>query len=238
MTKKTEGIVLRVTKIQESNLIVRMYTRDFGMQDFIIKGYGSATSRRKYSHFQPLSMIEVVYWQKAGTEIHKINESRTSHFLKTLQIDPVKVALGLAIVEIVYDCIKQEEGDPELYALLEDIILALDAATEKYVHFFMYFLIQFSNVLGFAPDNQVSDWAQPAFFDMINGNIYTQTGGNTRLATLVVQFLNTDLANCQQIPFSQEEKKIFISAMFQYYHYHIEGFKQPRTIQVFSEVFS
>jgi DNA repair protein RecO (recombination protein O) len=238
MTQKTEGIVLRATKYQESNLLVRVYTKDFGMQDFIIKGYASANSRRKYSYFQPLSIVEVVYWVKPGQEIHKINESRTVCFLKTIQTDPVKVALGLAIVEIVYDCIKQEEGDTELYQLLQDTITALDESQEKYVHFFMYFLIQFTHIMGFAPDNQVENWDYTAFFDMSNGRIFNQNGGNTRLAALVVQFLNATIADCQTIPFSQEEKRIYISAMFQYYHYHIEGFRQPKTIQVFSEVFS
>ena len=237
MIKKSEGIVLRSLKHQDTNLITRIYTESFGMQDFIIKGYGSAASRRKYSYFQPLSIIEIVYWEKPGVEIHKIQESRTVVFLKDAQTHPIKVTLGLTITEIFYDCVKGHEGDSALYALLKSVIVQLDEAQDKYIHYFLYFLVHFTQVLGFAPDIMIESWDKPVFFDLPNGRMIHQAGGNTRMCALIVTFLQSSLENCTRISFSNEEKKVFISTLFQYYYFHIQGFRHPKTIQVFAEIF-
>ena len=80
MLHTTEGIVLRTLRHQDSNLIVRLYTQKFGIQDFILKGYGSAQGRKKYSNFQPMSILEIVYNEKPGSSLHSIQESRASVF--------------------------------------------------------------------------------------------------------------------------------------------------------------
>lgn len=237
MLKKSEGIVLRTLKHQDAHLITRMYTETYGMQDFIIKGYASAASRRKYSYFQPLSIIEVVYFEKHGQEIHKVQESRMSVFLKSIQTNPIKVTLGLSISEIFYDCVKEQEGDEELYQLLKTVIVHLDESEEKFIHYFFYFLVHFLKVSGFAPDIMIESWDKPAFFDFQNGRIFHHEGGNSRLCFLFTAFLQSDIENCTRILFSNEEKKMFISGVFQYYHFHVQGFRQPKTIQVFSEIF-
>ncbi len=237
MVKKTEGIVLRTLKHQDTHLIVKMYTEQYGIQDFIIKGYASATSRRKFSYFQPLSIIEIVYWEKPGQDIHKIQESRSVIFLKSIQTDLIKLVLALSITEIYYNSVKEQEADQDLYHLLRSIILTMDTATGKYIHYFLYFLVHFVKVSGFSPDVRIKNWEEPAFFDLPNGIILTQQGGNSRLCYLYVAFLNANIENCTEIVFSNEEKKQFISLIFQYYHYHIHGFRQPKTLQVFAEIF-
>ncbi|MEZ4847168.1 MAG: recombination protein O N-terminal domain-containing protein [Bacteroidia bacterium] len=47
MIRKTEGIVLRTLRHQDSNLITTLYTRDFGIRSFVITGYRSARAEHK-----------------------------------------------------------------------------------------------------------------------------------------------------------------------------------------------
>lgn len=237
MTRKTEGIVLRTTKHQDTHLVVRMLTAHFGIQDFIIKGYGSASSRKKFGYFQPLSVIELVYWEKPGSDLHKVTESRNLVFLKEIQTLPHKLAIGLVIAEIVYDSIKHTFAEEELYHFLRQLIVEIDEEREKVIPYFLFFLVKYAQFLGFSPDNQVTDWSQPAFFDMENGVLLNQQGGNSRLAELVALFLYADGENFKEIHFTNDEKRLFIQSMFQYYHYHIAGFKAPKTLQVFAELF-
>ena len=108
--KKTEGIVLRSMKHQEANLITTLYTREYGVMSFIITGYRSTRSRRKHSYFQPLSIVDIVFQQRPNRDLHKISESKVAYLLHEVQSAPIKLSLGLAMMEIFYDVVK--EGAP------------------------------------------------------------------------------------------------------------------------------
>lgn len=229
--------MLKTLKHQESHLIVKIYTRDFGVRDFMLKGYGSAQSRSKYSYFQPLSIVELVFWEKPGTEIHKINESRALFFPHDLQFDPVKLSLGLTAMEIVTVCIRKDGADSELYELISTLLMEIDTANERIIQLFIYFMVHFIGKLGFAPQVTVTNPQLPMTFDIQNSTILNAEGGNTRLCALLIQFLNADIQACRHISFTQEEKRHLISTLFHYYFIHIEGFKYPKSLQVFAEVF-
>ncbi|MFN0200933.1 MAG: DNA repair protein RecO [Bacteroidia bacterium] len=237
MIKKTEAIVLKAVKHQESNLIVRLFTRDFGAKSFIITGYGSARSRTKYSYFQPLSLVEIVFIEKLANQLPKISESRALTLLNSVQIEPIKISLGLTMLEIVYDCMKEEEPDAELFEMLTQLVHALEEKNDRLIHYFFYFLVQFTRILGFFPNNEVKDVDKVIAFDLPNGTLRNQVGGDTKVCQMILWFMYTSLENCQDFSFSQLEKRNFLSTLFSYYYHHIQGFKYPKTIQVFAEVF-
>jgi hypothetical protein len=47
----------------------------------------------------------------------------------------------------------------------------------------------------------------------------------------------SDPDECTEISFSRQEKRDFIRMLFEYYQFHIDGFRYPQTLQVFAEVF-
>ncbi|MEM9984038.1 MAG: DNA repair protein RecO, partial [Bacteroidota bacterium] len=151
MIKKTEGIVLRSIKHQEANLITTLYTRDFGIKSFIITGYRSTRSRRKHSYFQPMSLVEIVFQERPNRDLHKISESKVAHLLHEAQTNPVKLSLGLAMMEIFYDEVKEEEAQVELYYFLRNVILMLDQSPQRLIQLFLFFLVHLTRYLGFSP---------------------------------------------------------------------------------------
>lgn len=237
MLHTSEAIVLRTLRHQDSNLIVRLYTQKFGIQDFILKSYGSAQGRKKYSYFQPLSILEIVYNEKPGSTLHSIQESRAIVFLQHVQTEAIHLSLGLTIIEIFTNCVQLDEGDDAIYDLLKSVILELDKNTDKLIPVFLFFLAKFTVVMGFAPSWNVQDEKQPIYWDIVSGVMQNGDKGHTRICQLVHTFLNTDVVHCRDIFFTQEEKRAYITTLFQYYYYHIQGFKYPKTLQVFAEVF-
>lgn len=237
MLHTTEGIVLRTVRHQDANLIVRLYTEKFGIQDFILKSYGSVQGRKKYSYFQPMSILEVVYKEKPGGSLHSIQESRAVVFLQSVQTEAVHLSLGLTIMEIFTNCVTMDEPDEGMYNLLRSVILGLDAHKEKLLPVFLYFLTQFTVVMGVGPSWNVGNEQLPMTWDIVSGVIQNGEKGHTRICQLVRQFLNCDVASCREVFFTQEEKRAYITTMFQYYYYHIQGFKYPKTLQVFAEIF-
>lgn len=242
MIHRTEGIVLRTLKHQESNLITTVFTREQGRMSFILKGFRTARGRQKYSYFQPLSIVEVVYQERPNRDLHSIREGRLVHLLHTVQTEPVKLSLGLAMMEIFYDTVKVGGPDVDLYLFLRKIILNMDVAEKRLIHLFLYFLVHLTKYLGFFPSDQ-TEGLKTCSFDPKTG-ILSRSGKNDRVAVLLRQFLYVDdsllpnEASAQQIRFNSAEKRELIKELFIYYQWHIDGFQYPQTMKVFAEIFS
>ena len=236
MIQKTEGIVLRTLKHQDSHLIARIYTREAGLLSFLIKGYRSMRSRRKYSYFQPLSLIDIVFYYRENRDLHKINESKIAVLLQEVQTHPVKLALGLAVVEVFSGCVREEESQPGLFDFLKACILRLDVEERRLIHVFIYYLLHLTRFLGFFP-HDASKNSPKVEFNVQAGTFSPVSHKNDAIAGLLRRFLYSNLDNCQDITFNSAEKKALIYTLFEYYRIHIDGFRYPNSLQVYAEVF-
>ncbi|MDX2248761.1 MAG: DNA repair protein RecO [Bacteroidia bacterium] len=242
MILKTEGIVLRTLRYQENSLITTLYTRDFGVRSFLISGFRSARSRAKHSYFQPLSIIDIVFFHRENRDLHKITESKINLLLLEAQTDPVKLSLGLAIIEIFYDTVKEEEQNEELYEFLRQVILLLDRSEKRLIQIFIFFLLHLTKYLGFFPSDE-SEGAEKVKFMAREGIFLPEPQSGEEVAHHLLLFANATLEplpdpySCQQITFPAQTKKNIIKTLFEYYHLHVEGFKYPQTMKVFAELF-
>lgn len=238
MIRKTEGIVLRTFKHQDSNLIARVFTRESGLQTFLIPGHRSSKSRARHSFFQPLSIIELVYQERPNRDIQKPQESKLARNLFQIQSHPVKLSLGLAMLELFGDTVGEEE-DPAHYDFLHDLILRLDEAEEKLIQLFLHFLVHHTRFLGFFPHDD-SGGAANVSFDLSEGTLRPDATGS-KGAALIRAFVHSHLGegegNCQQIRVINEDKRDMIRLLFDYYRMHVTGFRYPQTMRVFAEVF-
>ena len=57
---KTNGIVLHQIKYGDSSIIVRIYTEEFGMQSYLIRGVKSKKSKIKSNLFQVGNILDMV----------------------------------------------------------------------------------------------------------------------------------------------------------------------------------
>jgi DNA repair protein RecO (recombination protein O) len=238
--QKTEAIVLRTLRHQESNLIATLYTREFGIRTCIIKGFHSARSRNRHSYFQPMSLIDIVFQQKESRDIQNITETRISNLLHSIQSDPVKLSLGLAICEIFYDTVKEEEANPGLFDFLRNVILALDESEGRMIQVFIWYLLHLTRFLGFFPRDQSAD-ARQVQFDQKEG-VFGKGPGDESARMLRLFYYShlapvADPESCRQITFDTETKRQMIRTLFEYYQIHIQGFRYPQTMRVFAEVF-
>ncbi len=241
MIRKTEGIVLRTIKHQESNLITTLYTQEYGLMSFILTGYRSTRSRRRHSYFQPLSIVEVIFRERPNRDLHKVSESKVAHLLQEVQTAPVKLSLGLAMVEIFYDVVKEEEPQPQLYQFFRQVIVHLDQSPQRLIQVFLHFLVHLTRFLGFFPYDGSKEAAQVQF-DVKEGTLRAATQGEGS-ARLLRAFMYSELRHlpdahsCQQITFDAAQKRHLIRLLFDYYREHITGFRYPQTMKVFAEVF-
>lgn len=242
MIRKTEGIVLRTLKHQDANLITTLYTESFGICSFLLKGYRSTRARKKHSYFQPLSIVEVIFQESPNRSLQKVSESRLVFPLQEVQVHPIKLSLGLAMVEIFGQVVREEEPNPALYRFLKASIVRLDEANQRLIQLFIFYLVHLTGFLGFLPNDE-SKGAPHVMFKVMTGTISPASNDRDRIAYLLRTFLHSELIplpderSCQAIIFSNEEKRKLIQTIFAYYEQHIEGFTYPQTMKVFAEVF-
>jgi DNA repair protein RecO (recombination protein O) len=236
MIRKTEAIVLNTRKFGDTSLICTMYTRNYGRRNFLIKGYRSTRARKRHSYFQPMSILDVVYYHKDTRDLQLITETSNRFFLETLQTDPIKITLGMVVIELFHHTVQEEEPNFPLFEFLGRILVELDRREGHLIHIFLYYLVQLSNYLGFFPSDLVENPGLPIHFDVRNGIL--ENGHIADLgASLALAFARTEIEHCHEIPVTQGGKNELIAAMMEYYQVHVEGFKVPSSLAVFQEVF-
>ena len=236
MICKTEAVVLRTYKYQESHLIAVLFTQSYGIKHFLIKGFRSPRNRKKYSYFQPLSIVEIIFFEKAQRELQQIKESKTAHILYHIQTHPIKLSLGLSMIEIFYQCVKEETTNEPLYAFLVDCITHIDRSEDKLIQTFLFFLVHFTRFLGFFP-NDISGEAPFAHLNVREGILEATPEKTDPVSILIREFMRGNLESSATISFDQSTKKALVKTLFNYYYIHIDGFSYPNTLKVFSEVF-
>jgi DNA repair protein RecO (recombination protein O) len=236
MIRKTEAIVLNTRKFGDTSLICTMYTRSYGRRNFLIKGYRSTRGRKRHSYFQPMSIIDVVYYHKDTRDLQLITETSNRYFLQTLQTDPIKITLGMVVIELFYLTVKEEEPNYPMFEFLGGILVELDQRDKQLIHIFLFYLVQLSNYLGFLPSDMVEDETKPIHFDIRNGVLENAPLGD-RGSALVLAFSRAEFKDCFAIELTQGGKSDLIAAMMEYYRTHVEDFKIPGSLLVLQEVF-
>src|SRR4051812_25488846 len=102
MLHKTTGIILHTVKYSETSLIVKIYTRNYGLQSYIISGTRSKKSKNKASLFQPLTLVDLIVSNSAKEGLHRISEINILHSYNAIPYQIIKSSISVFINEILY----------------------------------------------------------------------------------------------------------------------------------------
>lgn len=181
-------------------------------------------------------MVEIVFIEKPNRELQQIKESKSSQILFQIQENPVKLSIGLSVIEIFYLCVKEETANIPLFEFLSLCILTIDRSENRLIQLFIFFLVHLTRHLGFFP-NDMSEGAAKVRLDIHEGIIRADNQKQDPIAKLIREFMDKDIEGCQAIRFDQQTKRSLIKTLFNYYYIHVDGFTYPNTLRVFSEVF-
>ena len=125
---KTKGIVLRTVKYGETSIIVTMFTELFGVQSYLVNGVRTSTKKGtgKASLFQPSAILDLVVYHNELKHLNRIKEFKWSVIYQHILSDVPKNAVALFMVELLTKCLKQPEGNSDLFHFAEDIFMQLD----------------------------------------------------------------------------------------------------------------
>jgi DNA repair protein RecO (recombination protein O) len=132
--------------------------------------------------------------------------------------------------------IHEEEENEALFTYLETALLWLDAHDDM-ANFHLIFLLEATKYLGFYPD--FTDIDLP-FFEMTEG-IFTPFHAISSLSQHETQLFKKLLSlkfESDLKTFHVIERQLLLKIIIDYYSFHLEGFRKPKSLDVLKEVFS
>jgi DNA repair protein RecO (recombination protein O) len=234
---KTKAIVISSLKYQEKSLIVKCFTESHGLKTYFVRdAFSSRKSNQKIAYFQPLTILEIEAVHKNKGTLENFKEIKIATPFQTIHSDIFKSTIVLFISEILHHSIHEEEKNEHLFEFLETALFWLDNHNET-VNFHLILMLEMTKFLGFYPD--ISDKDYP-FFDT-NEGIFTPFHGISSLSehetNLFKKLISLKFDNNQKT-FHVIERQIVLKVLIDYYSYHLEGFRKPKSLEVLATVFS
>ena len=235
----TKAIVISALKYSDSSLIVKLYTQEYGLMSYLIRGVlKSKKGALKAAYFQPLTLLSIVGNHQEKRTLQSIREAQVLYVYKSLHSDVVKQSVVLFLSEILSFSIQEEEANESLFHYLENAFLWFDSH-EKYANFHLLFLLNLTKFLGFYPDTSHLDekgfhLKEGVFTDAIHEKEITMGDEVFQLKKL----LGINFDAIDSINFSKSQRQGVLRMLIRYFELHLDGFKNPKSLGVLEAVFS
>ncbi|MEL7162815.1 MAG: DNA repair protein RecO [Bacteroidota bacterium] len=239
MLLKTRGIIFRATKYGDSSLILEVYTEQRGIRKYIVSGVRKARSRTPASLVQPLNLVDLVAYERDGKELQRIKEVRPAHVYVRIPFDVYRGTLGLFLLEVARNSIREAEDNPALFAFLFDSFVHLDTTEGPIAHLHLHFLLELTVHLGFLPDGAYTP--ETPLFDLKEGRFTGGHPGHTEYldearAALMFRLLHAERDELITVKSTREERLGLLTDLVRYYRHHVEGMREINSLKILREV--
>lgn len=224
MLHKTEGICLHYIKYKDHSIIARVFTKNFGLQSYLINSVRTAKPKFSIALFQPLSLLEMVVYHKEGKDtLQRVSEIRLDYNFQEIPFVFTKSTLAVVISEVLGKVLYGEVGNEEIFQFLKQKIIHLDQKSD-YRNFFLIFLLELLQYLGL--------W---------NGNIEElfQSLYEARYLKAKPKYFEQEidvlkmLWNQKPVSISALQRNELIDHLLNYYRIHFEHFGKLKSLEVF-----
>jgi DNA repair protein RecO (recombination protein O) len=237
--EKTRGVFLHAVKYSETSLIASIYTEHYGRQSFIINGVHGKNSTVRAAVFQPLYLLDLEIYYKAGREIHRIKSARISLPYTSIPFDIRKSTQVLFLAEVLYKCLREEETNIELFDYLYHSLTLLDLTEAGISNFHIWFLFKLTRFLGFSPSRE--DAERCNFFDLQSARFVSHEPLHSQftdkhLTALFIRLFNIDSSSIENLDYTQHERRLVLEKLLEFYHIHLGNLGEFKSLEVLKEV--
>ena len=151
MLQQTQGIVLRSIKYGEASLITTIFTNNFGVQSYIIKGVRSQKSKQNKTAFlQPASLIDLVVYHNPNQNLQYLREYQATYIYQQVQEQVIINSVALFSIEFLLRILPQQAPIPEMFAFCQQYFIQLDQSNvNEIANLPIYFIANCSKMLGY-----------------------------------------------------------------------------------------
>jgi len=239
MLHKTRGIVFKTTDYGETSVIAQVYTEKFGLQSYIINGVKKPRAKINRNMLQPLHLLDMVVYHKAGGNIQRISELKNDPILQSIPYDVVKTSIVMFLNEVLYKAVKHQATDENLFSFIFHGVEWLEHQDSGTANFHLLFLLKLTRHLGFYPE--VNQDVDADFFDMKEGvfkrykpdHVLYLSPPHTHNFNRLLQY---SFENLHELKLSNDERRYLIAKLLEYYALHIENFGNVYSHEILEEV--
>jgi len=241
MLHKTRGIVLRTVDYSDTSIITKIYTEQFGIQSYLIKGAKRKNASVKSNLFQPLSLLELVAYKKERKQLQTLKEAKPEVHFTSIHHEPAKTSIIFFLNEVLLKCLREEENNPELFSFLHETIQTLDLTEKHYINLHLIFLVRFSRFLGFYPQGSFSE--ATSVFDLREGKFtdveplhpdYLAKKDGQLLSKIIL----SNYYSMEKLILSKEERKNILDVLLRYYELHLSNVGIISSHKVLEQIFA
>lgn len=238
MLEKTKAIVVKTTKYSETSVVLKAFTEEFGMRTYMVKGVRKRKSKTPMSLFQPLSLLEMVVYEKEGRDIQNIKEMKPHILFKSIPYEIFKSSMAVFLNEVILKSIGEEERNQEVFDFIYQSVLFLDEAEENYQNFHLWFMTHFTRFLGFKSSSNYS--IQENIFDLQEGRFTSlMLPDSISIQPPLSQYfyqIQSDEQFGSGVGLNRRKRTDLLLKLQRYYQFHLPGFTELKSIGVLMEV--
>ena len=239
MVTSTSAIVLSKIRYKDNDIIVKLFTKEYGAISFIVKGsQNSKKNKIKYVYFQELTILEIQFNYNSKRDLQYIKDIEIKHNYTSSHTDLVKVSVIMFLSEVLSNVITHQKRDIQLYNYIEESLIWYDI-NKSNTYFHMIFLIELTRYLGFYPDILSNNFK---YFNLEGGSYeksktseYSITGDSLNLFN---QILGIKFDSNPLPALNSKDKMEIINIILTYYKLHINNFKPIKSLEIVKNIFS
>jgi len=240
MIHKTRGIALHQLKYSDTSLIVKIYTELLGLQSYLVKGARSKRAAIRSSHFQPLTLLDLVVYYREKNNLQHIREAEITEPLYSISSDLRKSTIALFLSEILVKTIHEGEANEEMFAFISSSLRFLDMQETGVEYFHLFFLMKLSLYLGFYPGGMPG--SDNPYFDLREGKYASTVPSqpdylDKDLSVNLYLLSSSQVGDLEKLTIGKQQRNELLNAILLYYQIHLSGLGAIKSVDVLKEVF-
>ncbi|MGM0648988.1 MAG: DNA repair protein RecO [Bacteroidota bacterium] len=241
MLIKTKGIVLKNLKYSDSRIIAHVLTPDYGKIPLMVRKNKTKKSNGKSGYFQPLHLLDIEFSFKESRNLQQLTDVHLAEHAMHITSNYHKQNISIFLADVMNRCIKEMEPDDNLFQYIWHSILMFENIEQGGVNFHLYFLTHLMKYLGFEPGNKWNN--QNRYLDMDSGLFVSEAHLNAsclsvRESKIIHHFLHFSASNIPGNGISNQDRKLGLEAIINYFDHHVPGFGKLKSYEVLKSLYN
>lgn len=234
---KTDALVISSLKYGEADLIARIYSRELGMNSYMVKGVRkSRKGKLRISLFQPLSLLQIETNHRNKGALEYLKDARVSQVYHTLHQDIYKSSVAMFFSEVLTQLLSEQPADQDLFDYLQNVFIYLDQS-DRFSNFSLKVLLDLTKFYGFQPDCDYTG----SYFNMLDGhfdNDGLQPHHSTDVeAGYLKQLIGMNFDQVEDVKMSRAHRSALLHLIIDYFQIHLHAFKKPASLSILKQLF-
>ena len=124
MVYSTESIVLGHINYSETSIIVRCFTKKFGVKSYLIRGLRSKKkSKLQLGQFLRLNIIDIESSNNKKGNLSYVKNVKSLVSFNSINSNIIKYNIALFISEVLMSIIRHEESDSKIFNFIKESLI-------------------------------------------------------------------------------------------------------------------